>query len=170
MAPQDDAMVKPAVALKTGTATAEALRKRFHSSHVTPPPSTALAELGKGEQTLSLCASLSALARRYEVNAGLHGVERWHATHAFLGDGRQGLCAPNRRAQQAISTLGLHLRQHGLRLIHTLLVARTIEAPHLVGQLSEEDRRALPPRFSDHGTPYGVCALDLEHPSCLEAA
>jgi TnpA family transposase len=170
IAQQYDEMVKHAVALKTGTATAEAILKRFNSYNVTHPTYKALAELGKVEKTIYLCEYLSSLALRYEVNEGLNVVERWNATNDFLCYGRQGLFATNSRAQQAISTLCLQLLQNCLMLINTLLVERTIEAHHLVGQFSEEDRRALTPMFYEHVNPYGVFALDLEQPSFLEAA
>jgi TnpA family transposase len=44
MGQQYDAMVQHAVALKTGTATAEAMLTRCNSDQGTHPPSTALAE------------------------------------------------------------------------------------------------------------------------------
>jgi TnpA family transposase len=54
IAQQYEEMVKHAVALKTGTATAEAILKRFNSYHVTHPTYKALAELGKVEKTIYL--------------------------------------------------------------------------------------------------------------------
>jgi Tn3 transposase DDE domain len=138
--------------------------------NVTHPTYKALAELGKVEKTIYLCESLSSLDLRYEVNEGLNVVERWNATNDFLCYGRQGLFATNSRAQQEISTLCLQLLQNCLMLINTLLVERTIETHHLVGQFSEEDRRALTPLFYEHVNPYGVFALALEQPSFLEAA
>jgi TnpA family transposase len=170
IAQQYDEMVKHAVALKTGTATAEAILKRFNSYNVTHPTYKALAELGKVEKTIYLCEYLSSLDLRYEVHEGLNVVERWNATNDFLCYGRQGLFATNSRVQQEISTLCLQLLQNCLMLINTLLVERTIAAHHLVGQFSEEDRRALTPLFYEHVNPYGVFALDLEQPSFLEAA
>jgi TnpA family transposase len=140
------------------------------SYNVTHPTYKALAELGKVEKTIYLCEYLSSLALRYEVNEGLNVVERWNATNDFLCYGRQGLFATNSRAQQEISTLCLQLLQNCLMLINTLLVERTIETHHLVGQFSEEDRRALTPLFYEHVNPYGVFALALEQPSFLEAA
>ena len=68
IAQQYDEMVKHAVALKTGTATAEAILKRFNSYNVTHPTYKALAELGKVEKTIYLCEYLSSLDLRYEVN------------------------------------------------------------------------------------------------------
>ena len=50
IAQQYDEMVKHAVALKLGTATAEAILKRFNSYNVTHPTYKALAELGKAEK------------------------------------------------------------------------------------------------------------------------
>ena len=67
IAQQYDEMVKHAVALKTGTATAEAILKRFNSYNVTHPTYKALAELGKVEKTIYLCEYLSSLELRYEV-------------------------------------------------------------------------------------------------------
>ncbi len=170
IAQQYDEMVKHAVALKTGTATAEAILKRFNSYNVTHPTYKALAELGKVEKTIYLCEYLSSRELRYEVNEGLNTVERWNAVNDFLCYGRQGLFATNSRDQQEISTLCLQLLQNCLMLINTLLVERTIEAHHLVAQFTTDDQRALTPLFYEHVNPYGVFALNLEQPSFLEVA
>lgn len=167
---QYDEMVKHAVALKTGTATAEAILKRFNSYNVTHPTYKALAELGKVAKTIYLCEYLSSLDLRYEVNEGLNVVERWNAANDFLCYGRQGILATNSRAQQEISTLCLQLLQNCLMLINTLLVQRTIAQHQLLDQFSEADRRALTPLFYEHVNPYGLFALDLDQPSFLEAA
>ena len=170
IAQQYDEMVKHAVALKTGTATAEAILKRFNSYNVAHPTYKALAELGKVAKTLYLCEYLSSLDLRYEVNEGLNVVERWNAANDFLCYGRQGILATNSRAQQEISTLCLQLLQNCLMLINTLLVQRTIAQHQLLDQFSEADRRALTPLFYEHVNPYGLFALDLDQPSFLEAA
>ncbi len=167
---QYDEMIKHAVALKTGTATAEAILKRFNSYNITHPTYKALAELGKVAKTIYLCEYLSSLDLRYEVNEGLNVVERWNAANDFLCYGRQGIFATNSRAQQEISTLCLQLLQNCLMLINTLLVQRTIEQHQLLDQFSEADRRALTPLFYEHVNPYGLFALDLDQPSFLEAA
>ena len=52
---QYDEMLKAAVALKDGTATAEAILRRFNSYNVTHPTYKALAEVGKAEKTIFLC-------------------------------------------------------------------------------------------------------------------
>jgi TnpA family transposase len=75
IAQQYDEMVKHAVALKTGTATAEAILCRFNSYNVTHPTYKALAEVGKAEKTIYLTEYLSSLALRYEVQDGLNVSE-----------------------------------------------------------------------------------------------
>jgi TnpA family transposase len=170
IAQQYDEMVKHAVALKMGTATPEAILKRFNSHNVTHPTYKALAELGKVEKTIYLCEYLSSLDLRYEVQEGLKVVERWNAANDLLCHGRQGIFATNSREQQEISTLSLQLLQNCLMLINTLLVERTLAQHHLLDQLSEDDRRALSPLFYEHVNPYGLFTLDLDRPSWLEAA
>src|SRR5262244_4507084 len=133
---QYDEMVKHAVALKTGTATAEAILRRFNSYNVTHPTYKALAELGKVEKTIYLCEYLSSIDLRYEVNEGLNVVERWNAANDFLCYGRQGIFAMNSRAHQEISTWCLQLLQNCLMLINTLLVQRTIAQHQLLARFT----------------------------------
>jgi TnpA family transposase len=170
IAQQYDEMIKHTVALQTGTATAEAILKRFNSYNATHPTYKALAELGKVEKTLYLCEYLSSLALRHEVEAGLNVVERWNEANDFLCYGRQGVFATNNREQQEITTLALQLLQNCLMLINTLLVEKTLEQHQLLAQLTDADRRALTPLFYEHVNPYGVFALNLEQPPLLEAA
>jgi TnpA family transposase len=165
-----DAMIKHTVALQTGTATAEAILKRFNSYNATHPTDKALAELGKVEKTLYLCEYLSSLALRHEVEAGLHVVARWNEANDFLCYGRQGVFATNNREQQEITTLALQLLQNCLMLINTLLVEKTLEQHQLLAQLTDADHRALTPLFYEHVNPYGVFALNREQPPLLEAA
>jgi TnpA family transposase len=170
IAQQYDEMVKHAVALKTGTATAEAILKRFNSYNVTHPTYKALAELGKVEKTIYLCEYLSSLELRQEVEAGLNVVERWNEANDFLCYGRQGVFATNNREQQEITMLALQLLQNCLMLINTLLVEQTLEQHHFLPQLTDADRRALTPLFYEHVNPYGVFALNLNQPPLLEVA
>lgn len=166
---QYDEMVKHAVALKTATATPEAILKRFNSYNLTHPTYKALAELGKVEKTIYLCDYLSSLALRHEVHEGLNVVERWNGANDFICYGRHGIFATNSREQQEMSTLALQLLQNCLMLINTLLVEQTIERQNLMEGLSVEDLRALTPLFYEHVNPYGFFELDLERPSFLTA-
>jgi TnpA family transposase len=170
IAQQYDEMVKNTVALKTGTATPEAILKRFNSYNVTHPTYKALAELGKVEKTIYLCEYLSSLALRHEVQEGLNVVERWNEANDFIRYGRQGIFATNSREQQEISALCLQLLQNCVMLINTILVEQAVDKHQLLAALSVEDHRALTPLFYEHVNPYGLFELDLDRPSLLEAA
>jgi TnpA family transposase len=170
IAQQYDEMVKAAVALKRGTATAEAILKRYNSYNVTHPTYKALAEVGKAEKTIFLCEYLASRDTQREVHDGLNVVENWTATNDFICYGRQGELATNSREQQEIVTLSLQLVQNCLMLINTLLLERTLERDGLWERLSAEDLRALTPLFHGHINPYGQFTLDLARPSFLEVA
>jgi TnpA family transposase len=167
---QYDEMMKNTVALKTGTATPEAILKRFNSYNVTHPTYKALAKLGKVEKTIYLCEYLSSLELRHEVQEGLNVVERWNEACDFICCGRQGIFATNSREHQAITTLCLQLLQNCVMLINTILVQQAVEQHQFLEQLSAEDRRALSLLFYEHVNPYGLFALDLDRPPLLEAA
>jgi TnpA family transposase len=167
---QYDEMVKSTVALQRGTATAEAILKRYNSYNTSHPTYKALAEVGKAEKTIFLCDYLPSREVQREVHEGLNVVENWNATNDFLCYGRQGELATNSREQQEIVTLSLQLLQNCLMLVNTLLVERTIEREGLWERLTVEDRRALTPLFHGHINPYGQFELNLTRPSFLEAA
>jgi TnpA family transposase len=167
---QYDEMVKSTVAVKRGTATSEAILKRYNSYNVTHPTYKAFAEVGKAEKTIFLCDYLASREVQREVHQGLNVVENWNATNDFICYGRQGELATNSREQQEVVTLSLQLLQNCLMLINTLLVERTIEREGLWERLTIEDFRALTPLFHGHINPYGQFALDLARPSFLEAA
>jgi TnpA family transposase len=164
---QYDEMIKHAVALKLGTASAESILRRFNSYNTTHPTYKAFAELGKAEKTLFLCEYLSDINVRYEVGEGLNVVERWNGVNDFIRYGRQGVFATNSREHQEISTLSLQLLQNCLMLINTILVERTIEKEQMMNRLSIEDLRALSPLFYEHINPYGVFQIDLNRQSFL---
>jgi TnpA family transposase len=167
---QYDEMVKSTVAVKRGTATSEAILKRYNSYNVTHPTYKAFAEVGKAEKTIFLCDYLASREVQREVHEGLNVVENWNATNDFICYGRQGGLATNSREQQEVVTLSLQLLQNCLMLINTLLVERTIEREGLWERLTTEDFRALTPLFHGHINPYGQFALDPARPSFLEAA
>jgi TnpA family transposase len=157
------------VALDRGTATAEAILKRYHSYHVPPPTYKALAEVGQAEKSLFLCDYLRSRETQHEVHEGLNVVENWNATKDFLCYGRQGELATNSREPQESVTLSLQWLQNCLRLMNTRLRERTIEREGLWERLSPEDLRALTPLFHGPINPSGQCALDWARPSFREA-
>lgn len=167
---QYDEMIKSTVALQRGTATAEAILKRYNSYNTTHPTYKALAEVGKAEKTIYLCNYLALRETQREVHEGLNVVENWNATNDFLCYGRQGELATNSREQQEIVTLSLQLLQNCLMLVNTILIERTLTQEGLWDRMNAADRRGLTPLFHGHINPYGQFALDLARPSFLEAA
>ena len=165
---QYDEMIKHAVALKLGTASAEAILRRLNSENKTHSTYKALIELGKVEKTIFLCEYLSDIKLRYEIGEGLNVVERWNGVNDFTRYGRQGVFASNNREDQEISTLSLGLLQNCLMLINTLLVEQVIKEENYLDKLSIEDLRALSPLFYEHINPYGVFEIDLNRPSFLQ--
>ena len=165
---QYDEMIKHAVALKLGTASAEAILRRFNSENKTHSTYKALIELGKVKKTIFLCEYLSDIKLRYEIGEGLNIVERWNGVNDFIRYGRQGVFASNNREDQEISTLSLGLLQNCLMLINTLLIEQVIKEENYLDKLSVEDLRASSPLFYEHINPYGVFEINLERPSFLQ--
>jgi len=73
-----------------GTASAEAILKRYNSYDRTHPTYKALAEVGKAEKTIFLCDYLPSRETQREIHEGLNVVENWNATNDFICYGRQG--------------------------------------------------------------------------------
>jgi hypothetical protein len=158
------------VAVKRGTATSEAILKRYNSDNVAHPAYKAFAEVGKAEKDAS-SLRLSCLARG--STGGPRGTQcrrELERDQGLLCCSRQGELTKNSREQKEAVTLSLQLLQNCLVLINTLLVERTIEREGLWERLTTEDLRALTPLFHGHINPYGQFELDLARPSFLEAA
>lgn len=103
-----DAMVKHAVALKLGMADAESLLRRFTRNN-THPVYKAFFELGKVIKTVFLCRYLASEDLRREVHGGLNVVESWNSTNGFIFYGKNSELASNKRENQELGLLCLHL-------------------------------------------------------------
>lgn len=152
------------MAIKQGTATTEAILKRYDSYNVTHPTYKALAEVGKAEKTISLCDYLPTREVQREVQGVLNVVENWNATKDFICYGRQGELATNSREQQEVVTLSLQLLQNCLMLINTILVERTIEREGLWERLDAVDRRAEHRCSASISIPMGSLQLTYRNP------
>jgi len=152
-------LVKYATALKLGIADPEVILSRFTREGPRHPAYHAMTELGKVHKTVFLCRYLASEALRREIHEGLNVIENWNSANGFIFYGRSGEIATNRRADQELALLCLHLLQVSLVYINTLLVQ----------QVAREDLRALTPLFYGHVTPYGVFRLDLEERLAIEA-
>jgi len=159
---QFDSMIKHVVALKLGMADAESLLRRFTRNNAQHPIYKAFAELGKVIKTIFLCRYLGSEEIRREIHEGLNVVESWNSTNGFIYYGKRGELSSNRREDQEISLLCLHLLQSSLVYINTLMIQQVLEEPGWERLLEERDLAALSPLLTQHITPYGRFELNME--------
>jgi TnpA family transposase len=157
-----DEMVKHATALRLGTADADSILQRFTRGGLQHPTYQALAEYGKVRKTIFLCQYLASEALRIEIDEGLNVIENWNSANGFIFYGKGAEIATNRREDQEIAILALHLLQISLVFMNTLLVQQVFTDPKWLGRMRPEDFRALTPLFYTHVHPYGVFRLEME--------
>jgi TnpA family transposase len=95
-------------------------------------------------------------------------IENWNSANGFIFFGRGGEVSSNRRDDQELSLLCLHLLQVSLVYINTLMVQQVLKADRWQNRLNAEDLRALTPLFYGHVTPYGTFDIDLNTRLSLE--
>jgi TnpA family transposase len=124
--PEYDNMIKYSTALRLGTADTDAILRRFTRHNVQHPTYTALLELGKARRTIFLCRYLRLRELRREIHEGLNVVENWNSANDFILFGKGGDLATNRREDQEVAMLALHLLQNALVYINTLMLQRVL--------------------------------------------
>ncbi len=159
---QYDEMVKYATALRLGTAETEAILRRFTRSNVQHPTYRALAELGKAIKTIFLCRYLRDEALRREINDGLNVIEHWNSANDFVFFARRGELGSNRREDQELSMLSLHLLQNCMVFVNTLMLQQVLARPDWADRLTSRDQQAVTPLIWDHVNPYGRFELDMD--------
>lgn len=173
---QYDQIVKYTVALKLGTANAEAIMKRFTRDNLQHPVYKALSELGRAIKTIFLCRYLSSEGLRREIHEGLNVVERWNGINDFIFYGKTGALRNNRPEEAELSMLCLQLLQLSMVYINTLMLQQVIKESNWLDKMALEDKRAITPLLHEHLNPYGIFLLNLNtrlavnHPDFQEAA
>lgn len=163
-----DQMVRYASALKSGTADAESILRRFArgtggKDSPMHPVYRALAELGKVIKTIFLCRYLRSEPLRREIHEGLNTIERWNEANSFVFYGKGGEISTNDLEEQEVSVLCLHLLQLCLVYVNTLMIQQVLADPVWSSRMTPEDLSSLTPLIFHHVNPYGTFELDLGH-------
>lgn len=161
IAEQYDQMVKYATAIRVGTASTEAILRRFMKADAAHPTYQAMIELGRVQKTIFLARYLRSRQLQREINEGLNVVEAWNRANGVIFFGKGGDLATNRRDEQEMSVLCLRILQAALVYINTLMIQDIRAEPHWPETLTPEDRRGLTPLFWTHVLPYGEVKLNM---------
>ena len=94
-----------------------------------------------------------------ETESGLNVVENYNGVNDYIKFGKRGELASNRREEQELGMLCLHILQSALGLINTLMIQDTLALPEWENVLTDIDRRGLTPLFHTNMTPYGEIQL-----------
>jgi TnpA family transposase len=142
-------MMKYATAIRLGTASTEAILRRF-SSDVTHPGYAAMLEVGRAQRTIFLARYMRDRDLQREINAGLNVVENYNGND-YIFFRKSGELSSNRREEQEISMICLQILQSCLGYINTLMIEDTLAGPEWAGKLGDADRRGLtPPVHREH--------------------
>lgn len=105
-------MIKYATAIRVGTASTEAILRRFTraASH---PTYQGMLELGRAQKTIFLARYLRDRVLQREINEGLNVVESWNRANSVIFYGKGGDLATNRRDEQELAVLCLRILPAG---------------------------------------------------------
>ncbi|MFJ8746857.1 Tn3 family transposase [Embleya sp. NPDC127516] len=163
-----DQLIKYATAIRLGTAATEAILRRFTctASH---PIYHAMLEVGRAQKTSFVARYLLSRDLQREIQEGLNVVEGWNGANDVIFFGKSGELASNRRDQQELAILALHLLQTPLVYVNTLMIQDLLAEPEWADRLTDEDRRGLTPLFWSHVMPYGEVRLNMSNRLALAA-
>ncbi len=170
IAQQYEQMIRYATAIRTGTASTEAILRRFAKANAMHPTYQAMIEVGRAQKTLFVARYLRDRGLQREINSGLNVVESWNRGNEILFFGKGGDIASNRRDEQELSVLCLRVLQCALVYVNTLMLQDVLADQEWADALTQEDRRGLTPLFWTHVAPYGEVKLDMGSRLALRSA
>jgi TnpA family transposase len=157
---QYDMMVRYATAIRTGTASTEAILRRF-TRNATHPTYAAMLEVGRAQKTIFVCRYLRLRELQREIEEGLNVVESSNRANDVIAYGNGGTIASNRRDEQEMFVACLRILQAALVYVNTLMLQDVLADPGWIEQFVDADRRGLTPLFWAHMLPYGEVNLDM---------
>ncbi|MEU9298733.1 Tn3 family transposase [Streptomyces sp. NPDC048266] len=157
---QYDQMIKYATAIRTRTASTEAILRRFtcNASH---PTYAAMLEVGRAQKTIFVARYLRLRDLQREIEEGLNVMESSNGANSVIAYGKGGVIASNRRDEQEMFVLCLRILQSALVYVNTLMLQDVLGEPKWADLLTPADRRGLTPLFWSHVRPYGEVNLDM---------
>jgi len=161
IAEQYDQMIKYATAIRSGTASTEAILRRFAKANSIHPTYQAMIETGRAQKTIFTARYLRSRDLQREINEGLNVVESWNGGNSVIFYGKGGDLASNRRDEQEFSVLCLRVLQAALVYVNTLMVQDVLADAAWADRLTLSDRRGLNPLFWTHVAPYGEVRLNM---------
>ena len=155
-----DQAIKYATAIRLGTASTEAILRRFTraASH---PTYQAMLEIGRAQRTIFVAKYLRNRDLQREIHEGLNILELFNRVNAIIYYGQGGELASNKTEEHELSVLCLRILQAALVYINTLLLQEVLTEPAWHTILTPEDRRGLTPMFWSNIAPYGELRLDM---------
>ncbi|HUR06389.1 MAG TPA: Tn3 family transposase [Nonomuraea sp.] len=133
-------MNKYATAIKQGTATTEAILRRFTES-ASHPAYQAMLEVGRAQKIIFVARYL----RLRELQEGLNMVGSSNGANSVIFYGEGGDIATNRREELEMSVLCLRILQAALVYINTLMLQDVLADPRWAELLEPADLRGLTP-------------------------
>ena len=103
------------------------------------------------------------------IEEGLNVIESWNRVNGVIFFGKSGEFATNRRDQQQLGMLALHILQAALVYVNTLMLQDILAEPEWQGVLTAEDQRGLTALFWAHVRPYGEITLNMTKRLALSA-
>lgn len=97
-------------------------------------------------------------------------VESWNSTNGFIFYDKGAEPATNKRENQEMGLLCLHLLQASLVYINTLMIQLILREPEWLERMTIRDLAALSPLLTQHINQYGRFELDLATRIPLEEA
>ncbi|MFI2664103.1 Tn3 family transposase [Micromonospora carbonacea] len=128
IAEQYDQMIKYATAIRAGTASTEAILRRFTRANAQHPTYQAMIEAGRAQRTVFVARYLRDRDLQREINEGLNVVESWNRANSVIFYGKGGDIATNRSDEQELSVLCLRVLQAALVYVNTLMVQDVLAA------------------------------------------